>query len=411
MIGQQFEYDVFLSHSSKDKPAVRKLAERLRGDGLKVWFDEWVLLPGDDIYLKIEQGTEESRVLVLVMSAGAFGSDWVSLERSTGLFRDPANQQRRFVPVLLADCKIPDVLRRYKYIDFRQDEEEASAYGKLLAACQTEHAGLDIPTCSRPSRDDEGGDRDPWIVKTLDHVRQAKPLRDRLGAPGAPSVAVVEGCTDDLPNYLADDVFLDPWPAFDDIPQDATTLNPARYGADESAFWSAVHHCLPATQQATERDKEQEAVRVWLRARNRHLFYLSLSMADDGFRLPHLIRAAKGFLAELSRREPGMRLLLLIACQPRQERPPWWWPLWRGWCRKRLPDDVLWLAPLRPLERTDINAWYDGFSSDVRRTLYRGRLRDELLDLFEGGRAAIQYRHVRRLLLEDGALERARSRR
>jgi hypothetical protein len=35
MSGQQFEYDVFLSHSSKDKPAVRKLAERLHGDGLK----------------------------------------------------------------------------------------------------------------------------------------------------------------------------------------------------------------------------------------------------------------------------------------------------------------------------------------------------------------------------------------
>ncbi len=31
-----FQYDVFLSHSSKDKPAVRPLAERLRKDGLKV---------------------------------------------------------------------------------------------------------------------------------------------------------------------------------------------------------------------------------------------------------------------------------------------------------------------------------------------------------------------------------------
>ena len=42
-----FQYDVFLSHSAKDKAVVRPLAERLRADGLKVWFDEWVLKAGD----------------------------------------------------------------------------------------------------------------------------------------------------------------------------------------------------------------------------------------------------------------------------------------------------------------------------------------------------------------------------
>lgn len=38
---ETFDYDVFLSHSSKDKDIVRPLAERLRADGLRVWFDEW----------------------------------------------------------------------------------------------------------------------------------------------------------------------------------------------------------------------------------------------------------------------------------------------------------------------------------------------------------------------------------
>ena len=57
----EFQYDVFLSHSAKDKPVVRSLAERLRADGLKVWFDEWVLKPGDSIPAKIEAGLEHSR--------------------------------------------------------------------------------------------------------------------------------------------------------------------------------------------------------------------------------------------------------------------------------------------------------------------------------------------------------------
>ena len=96
-----FKYDIFLSHSSKDKPAVRELAERLRRDGLRVWFDEWEIRPGDPILLKIEEGLEQSRTLVLAMSRNAFASEWVTLERHTAMFRDPTNQRRRFIPVRL----------------------------------------------------------------------------------------------------------------------------------------------------------------------------------------------------------------------------------------------------------------------------------------------------------------------
>jgi hypothetical protein len=107
----EFQYDVFLSHNSADKPRVRKLEERLRAAGLRVWFDEWIIQPGDDIYLAIERGLEASRTLVLCLSPAALGSDWVGLERSTVLFRDPANAARRFIPLLLADRKLPDTLR------------------------------------------------------------------------------------------------------------------------------------------------------------------------------------------------------------------------------------------------------------------------------------------------------------
>lgn len=131
-----FIYDVFLSHNSADKPRVRKLAERLKQAGLRVWFDEWVIKAGDDIYLAIERGLEAARVQVLCLSPAALGSEWVALERSTVLFRDPTNQGRRFVPLLLADCKLPDTLRRYKYVDFRQ--ETPAAFDELLAACQVE---------------------------------------------------------------------------------------------------------------------------------------------------------------------------------------------------------------------------------------------------------------------------------
>jgi hypothetical protein len=60
-MADDFKYDVLLSHSAKDKAVVRPLAERLRADGLRVWFDEWELKPGDSIPAKIEEGLEHSQ--------------------------------------------------------------------------------------------------------------------------------------------------------------------------------------------------------------------------------------------------------------------------------------------------------------------------------------------------------------
>jgi hypothetical protein len=135
-MADSFTYDVFLSHNSADKPQVRQLAERLKEAGLRVWLDEWIIKPGDDIYLAVERGLEAARVQVLCLSPAALGSEWVKLERSTVLFRDPSNAGRRFVPLLLADCDLPDTLRRYKYVDFRRDTPDA--FDELLAACREE---------------------------------------------------------------------------------------------------------------------------------------------------------------------------------------------------------------------------------------------------------------------------------
>ncbi len=129
-----FPYDVFLSHNAQDKPRVRRLAERLQAAGLRVWFDEWMIQPGDDIYLAIEHGLEAARVQVLCVSPAALGSEWVTLERSTVLFRDPTNAGRRFIPLLLADCELPGTLRRYKYVDFRADSD--AALEALIVACR-----------------------------------------------------------------------------------------------------------------------------------------------------------------------------------------------------------------------------------------------------------------------------------
>lgn len=113
---------------------VRPLAERLRKDGVKVWFDEWEIKPGDSIPAKIEEGLEQSRVLVLCMSANAFGSDWAQLESGTFRFRDPLNRERRFIPLRLDDTPIKGSLAQFLYIDFRFNWTKA--IDDLLIACR-----------------------------------------------------------------------------------------------------------------------------------------------------------------------------------------------------------------------------------------------------------------------------------
>jgi len=130
----EFYYDVFISHSSQDKPTVRAVAERLRADGLKVWLDEWEIKPGDSIPAKIEEGLEHSRVLVFCMSANAFGSDWSQLESYTFRFRDPLNKERRFIPLRLDETPIKGSLAQFLYINWLPAEREHE-YVKLLNAC------------------------------------------------------------------------------------------------------------------------------------------------------------------------------------------------------------------------------------------------------------------------------------
>ncbi|MEH2183161.1 TIR domain-containing protein [Nostoc sp.] len=147
-MNNQFAFDVFLSYSTKDKVIVHDLAKRLKNDAVRVWLDAWVIEPGDSIPLKIQQGVEQSRTLLMCMSPNYFKSEWGKLEHLSLLFRDPTNTQRRFIPILIADCEPPNIIAQFLYIDWRNTSDET--YDKLLATCR----GREVePSESAPSMD------------------------------------------------------------------------------------------------------------------------------------------------------------------------------------------------------------------------------------------------------------------
>ncbi len=165
-----FEYDVFLSYSAKNKRVVHALAERLRRDGLRVWLDEWEIHPGDMIGLKSQEGVERSRTLLMCMSRAYFDSAWGTLEHHTLLFRDPTNTHRRFIPLLIEDCRPPDIIAQFAHVDWRTPSDDA--YDKLLAACRADGtetteppAGERAAETTEPAAGEEHADHCRMVLK------------------------------------------------------------------------------------------------------------------------------------------------------------------------------------------------------------------------------------------------------
>ena len=79
-IGDVRRFDVFLSYNSVDSAWVIRLKTALETRGLKVWIDKDEIRPGDRFVEALEMGIESCNAVILVVSAGALSSSWVTDE-------------------------------------------------------------------------------------------------------------------------------------------------------------------------------------------------------------------------------------------------------------------------------------------------------------------------------------------
>ncbi|MCD4678878.1 MAG: toll/interleukin-1 receptor domain-containing protein, partial [Bacteroidales bacterium] len=73
-------YDCFISYSSVDIKLAEELYERLTDQNFKVWFDKERLQPGFDWHKEVEQGCENSRVLLPILTPNWKISEWTKFE-------------------------------------------------------------------------------------------------------------------------------------------------------------------------------------------------------------------------------------------------------------------------------------------------------------------------------------------
>jgi len=93
------EFDVFLSHNSRDKPAVRQLKQSLQAHGLRPWLDADELVPGENWQPGLIEGIMNSTSMAVCIGSAGVGP-WED-EEMQGALTLAVREKKRVIPVVL----------------------------------------------------------------------------------------------------------------------------------------------------------------------------------------------------------------------------------------------------------------------------------------------------------------------
>jgi hypothetical protein len=93
------KWDLFISHAAEDKEDfVRPLVRALAAKGLRLWYDEVTLRPGDRLRESIDRGMSESKFGLVVLSRAYLRKEWTRYELD-GLVQRFISRQATLVPI------------------------------------------------------------------------------------------------------------------------------------------------------------------------------------------------------------------------------------------------------------------------------------------------------------------------
>jgi WD40 repeat protein len=189
-------FDVFLSHSAADQPAVARLADLLRARGLRPWLDVEQVVPGVRFQPGLAAGLAASRSFGVFVGGEEVGA-WVAEELDAAVDRAVGDPSFRVFLVLLPGAPDPfdatglhGFLGQRTWVDLRRLGDRPERAGDLLARAVrgeplglVDHAVADegaAPVCPyvglRAFRPDEGGwffGRDADVQRVVEKLRTA----------------------------------------------------------------------------------------------------------------------------------------------------------------------------------------------------------------------------------------------
>jgi hypothetical protein len=121
---QATPHDAFICYSHADKKFAQKLANDLSARGIKVWFDEFEMLPGESLHERIEQGILKSSWFLIVLSPNSVQSNWCKKELYSALQIEFERDNVYVIPVIHRACTIPLFLKDKFTVDLQGKKYE-----------------------------------------------------------------------------------------------------------------------------------------------------------------------------------------------------------------------------------------------------------------------------------------------
>jgi SAM-dependent methyltransferase len=131
-------YDVFLSYNSQDRGLVERIARALSEYGIRVWYDQWSILKGQDFQRQIENGLAASRSVAVFVGKSGFGA-WGEQELRAALLDNNQETSVPVIPVLLpgsSDQILPAFLRTRASVQLGDNPDQFDALSVLIAAVE-----------------------------------------------------------------------------------------------------------------------------------------------------------------------------------------------------------------------------------------------------------------------------------
>lgn len=146
----QNKLEVFLCHSSGDKPIVRELYSRLKAETwIHPWLDEEELLPGQKWKTEIPKAVKRAHSVIVMLSCGAINKEGYiqkELKFALDISLEKPEETIFIIPLRLDDCDVPDPLNEWQWEDYFPQERHEKAYGRILVSLKLRAEQLGIFT-------------------------------------------------------------------------------------------------------------------------------------------------------------------------------------------------------------------------------------------------------------------------
>lgn len=118
------KWHVFVSYSTKNTAFAELIVNDLRNQGLSIWFDRSVILGGERIRERINDGITHSGSIIVLISIHSLRSRWVLNELDSAMLREINSRRTVIIPILIGKVdvnQLPDDLKGKRFIDLRNN--------------------------------------------------------------------------------------------------------------------------------------------------------------------------------------------------------------------------------------------------------------------------------------------------